>query len=185
MGARVIVVLLALLVCCFAVESDRDLYHNFLVKYKKSYYQVGNREEYDRRFEIFKSNLRVIEKENAKNSGFNLGITPFADLTNEEFRSTRMNQKGKVVSSTIPKIGGVDYQALPASFNWINHNVVGPVVNLGDCGSSYVYTVVESISSIYAISQNATYTPVGLDQVPSCLQNGCDGGDSSDVLNYV
>jgi hypothetical protein len=53
-----------------------------------------------------------------------VGITKFADITNEEFRALK---KGKSVNPTLPRMD-IDDVALPATFNWVNHGVVGPVV---------------------------------------------------------
>ncbi|CAA6672569.1 unnamed protein product [Spirodela intermedia] len=85
--------LLALLaICIAAVPAERSeeeiklLYEGWLVRHGKSYNGLG---EKDRRFEIFKDNLRYIDEHNhAENQhSFQLGLNRFADLTNEEFRS--------------------------------------------------------------------------------------------------
>ncbi|KAK9677722.1 hypothetical protein RND81_11G162100 [Saponaria officinalis] len=61
------------------------IYESWLVKYNKQYNVIGEKE---RRFEIFKENLRFIEEHNNnKSMTYKLGINNFADLTNYEFWS--------------------------------------------------------------------------------------------------
>jgi len=51
----------------------------------KKPYEI-NSEEGLRRFTIFQSNLKKIDEINSKNLSYKLGITPFTDLTLEEYR---------------------------------------------------------------------------------------------------
>ncbi|KAL0793184.1 hypothetical protein Bca101_064561 [Brassica carinata] len=48
-----------------------------------------------KRFEIFKDNLRFIDEHNNKNLSYKLRLTPFTDLTNDEFRSIYLGAKPK------------------------------------------------------------------------------------------
>jgi hypothetical protein len=182
-AGQVVVLCLSLVVLCFGAQSDRDLYHDFLVNFQKPYFKIGDRQEYDLRFEIFKDNLRLIERENAKNNGLTLGITEFADLTNEEFRA-RNKPTFVQAQSAFPKVVGGDF-ALPTTFNWSDKGVVGPVLNEGQCGSPYILTIVESISSIYAVNQSTKYALLSYQQVQKCTENGCNGGDAESILRYV
>ena len=47
----------------------------------------GDSAEKERRFQIFKANVELIESFNAGNSKYKLGVNQFADLTNEEFKA--------------------------------------------------------------------------------------------------
>jgi len=66
-----------------------SLYEKWLIKHGKLY----NALEKEKRFQIFKDNLRYMDPENRS---YNLELNQFADLTNEEFRaSVLMFQKIK------------------------------------------------------------------------------------------
>ena len=62
----------------------RAMYEAWLVEHGKNYNGLGEKEK---RFEIFKDNLRSIDEHNAQNLSWKKGLNQFADLTNEEFRS--------------------------------------------------------------------------------------------------
>lgn len=83
-------------------RSDEDamsLYESWLVKHGKAYKAIGEKE---RRFEIFKDNLRFIEGHNSEDRTYKLGLNRFADLTNEEYRSMfvggRMDRKTRLMN---------------------------------------------------------------------------------------
>jgi len=74
---------------------------------------------------------------------------------------------------------------LPASFTWQSKGVVGPVQDQGQCGSTLVFSIVDSISSAYAISTSSPYVPLSTLQVVNCSSEGCDGGDDEAVWQYI
>jgi len=53
--------------------------------FKRTYGKTYTVEEEVSRFDIFMANLAFIERENAKGLAYNLGIGPFADMTEAEF----------------------------------------------------------------------------------------------------
>lgn len=112
------------------------VYEAWLVKHGKSYNALGERE---RRFEIFKDNLRFIEEHNAVNRTYKVGLNRFADLTNEEYRSrylgrrdeTRRGLRASRVSDRYSFRAGED---LPESVDWREKGAVVPVKDQGNCG---------------------------------------------------
>jgi len=113
------------------------LYETWLVKHGKVYNALGEKE---RRFEIFKDNLRYIENHNiVENQSFKLGLTKFADLTNEEYRSkflgTRPRKsKGLLSASKSDRYAVHDNEELPESVDWRVKGAVNPVKDQGQCG---------------------------------------------------
>lgn len=92
-------------------------------------------EEKDQRFEIFKDNLRFIDEHNNKNLSYKLGLTRFADLTNEEYRSIYLGAKPKkrVLKASDryqPRVG----DAIPDSVDWRKEGAVAAVKDQGSCG---------------------------------------------------
>ncbi|KAK9942028.1 hypothetical protein M0R45_007718 [Rubus argutus] len=68
-------------------RSDAEvkaIYESWLVRHGKPYNALGEKE---RRFEVFKDNLRFIDEHNKVSRTYKVGLNRFADLTNEEYRS--------------------------------------------------------------------------------------------------
>ncbi|OAY77420.1 Cysteine proteinase RD21a [Ananas comosus] len=75
-------------------EEMRHLYEDWLSRHGKAYNALG---EKDRRFEIFKDNVRFVDAHNNGDdaSTFRLGLNRFADLTNEEFGRSTSEEGGE------------------------------------------------------------------------------------------
>lgn len=109
----------------------RAMYEAWLVKHGKAYNGLGEKEK---RFEIFKDNLRFIDEHNAQDLSFKLGLNRFADLTNEEYRAkylgTKVSGKKKVSQRYAPRLG----EELPDSVDWRKKGAVLAVKDQGSCG---------------------------------------------------
>jgi len=135
-----------------------SIYEAWLVKHGKAQSQ-NSLVEKDRRFEIFKDNLRFVDEHNEKNLSYRLGLTRFADLTNDEYRSkylgAKMEKKGERRTS-------LRYEArvgdeLPESIDWRKKGAVAEVKDQGGCGKflldltiifSYSYRSISFFDSI-------------------------------------
>ncbi|PKI69701.1 hypothetical protein CRG98_009857 [Punica granatum] len=114
----------------------RAIYESWLARHGKAYNALGEKE---RRFEIFKDNLRFIDEHNAaENRTYSLWLNRFADLTNEEYRSMYLGAKrseerrlhGKRVTDRyVPKLG----DELPAAVDWRKEGAVADVKDQGSC----------------------------------------------------
>jgi hypothetical protein len=117
-------------------ETSR-LYEMWLVKHGKAYNALGEKE---RRFEIFKDNLKFVDQHNSVgNPSYKLGLNKFADLSNEEYRAaylgTRMDGKRRLLGG--PKSARYlfkDGDDLPESVDWREKGAVAPVKDQGQCG---------------------------------------------------
>lgn len=119
------------------------MYEEWLVKHRKSY-NNNNGVDHDKRFEIFKDNLRFIEEHNAKNgTSYKLGLNRFADLTNEEYRgmylgsykddAKRRVMKAKNASPRYAFNKADDYK-LPKHVDWRLKGALNAIKNQGSCG---------------------------------------------------
>jgi KDEL-tailed cysteine endopeptidase len=114
------------------------------VKYDKSYI---NDLEAAHRYNIFKSSLDFIEDFNSNpERTFTVGITRFADLTNEEYRK----QLSGVIRRANPSLtsSSVKNSALPVAVDWRQKHAVTSVKDQLQCGSSPFFAAVGSIGKL-------------------------------------
>lgn len=118
------------------------IYEAWLVKHGKKVSENSLTEK-DRRFEIFKDNLRFIDEHNSKNLSYRLGLTRFADLTNDEYRSkylgAKMMKKEKRTSQRYEARVG---DSLPESVDWRKKGAVAEVKDQGSCGKIFVFVFI-------------------------------------------
>lgn len=119
------------------------LYESWLAKHGKAYNAIGEKEK---RFEIFKDNLKFIDEHNSADRQYKLGLNRFADLTNEEYRSMfvggRIDRKTRLMSRRASdryafKAG----EELPESVDWRKKGAVAPVKDQGQCGMAFLFTL--------------------------------------------
>ena len=113
--------------------ADRILFDAFISEhaaYRREYHVTATGvTEYDRRFAIFRANLKFFDEYNEKESaatGITQGITPFADLTQEEwatrFHGMRTEEDGdakmqRLNSLTVPFVSDPQFVA-PVTVDW-------------------------------------------------------------------
>lgn len=119
----------------------RDIYDQWLAKHSVAHNGLG---EKDRRFEIFKENLRFIDEHNALNRSYRLGLNRFADLTNQEYRATflgtRTDAKRRVMKSkNASRRYAFSGEDLPESVDWRHRGAVNPVKDQGSCGGFFFF----------------------------------------------
>jgi len=176
----------------------RSMFTTFMTKHNKKY----ESEEFFKRFDIFKSNVEVINRINSEGRSFTVGINQFADLTNDEYKqllSYKPIRQDYIRSKNIPKFlrnfnasMNVD---LPTEVDWrdatknpANMVAVNPVKDQGQCGSCWAFSSTASIEVYHAI---ATKQLVSLSeqQMVSCAGSygnwGCFGGDMDAAFRYV
>lgn len=77
----------------FLATNDTAIYDSF-VHWKNRHNRIYSDDENTKRFAIYKSNYLFVNEHNKKfesgESTFSVGLNHFADLTNEEFRATRL-----------------------------------------------------------------------------------------------
>nr|KJB14608.1 hypothetical protein B456_002G133800 [Gossypium raimondii] len=89
------------------------MYEEWLVKHGKTYNGLGEKE---RRFQIFKDNLRFIDEHNADESqSFKVGLNRFADLTNEEYRAIYLGIKKANRKKNAKVVSINDYEDVPVN----------------------------------------------------------------------
>ncbi|KAL0314910.1 UNVERIFIED_CONTAM: Cysteine proteinase RD21A [Sesamum angustifolium] len=170
-------------------EEVMSMYESWMVKHGKSYNALGEKEK---RFEIFKDNLRYIEEQNAMlNRTYKLGLNRFADLSNEEYRRTYMGTRtdakrrfSKVKSDRYePKVG----DSLPDSIDWREKGAVAPIKDQGGCGSCWAFS---TIASVEGINQIVTGNLISLSEqelvdCDTSYDEGCNGGLMDYAFQFI
>jgi len=123
-------------------------FREFEAKFGKNY-AVSEREA---RLAIFQNNLQKIDDLNKieQGSATYSHLTPFADLSEEEF-SVRRGYKGSSqrVRSNVPTLGTSD---LPSDFDWRPQGAVNSVKDQGQCGSCWAFATVANIEGAGFVS---------------------------------
>ncbi|KAF7101269.1 hypothetical protein CFC21_102647 [Triticum aestivum] len=150
----------------------RAMYDHWLARHGRSYNALG---EYDRRFQAFWDNLRLVDAHNADADahGFRLGMNRFADLTNDEFRARYLHDGA---------------EALPESVDWREKGAVAPVKNQGQCGSCWAFSAVGAVEGINKIVTGDLVT-LSEQELVECARNGqnsgCNGGMMEDAFDFI
>lgn len=123
-------------------EEVMSMFEEWLVKHDKVYNALGEKEK---RFQIFKHNLRIIDERNSLNRTYKLGLNVFADLTNAEYRAMylrtldegpRLGLDTPPRNHYVPRVG----DNIPESVDWRKEGAVTPAKMQGyTCGKYLEY----------------------------------------------
>ncbi|CAG9861116.1 unnamed protein product [Phyllotreta striolata] len=182
----IITLLLANILCAYAL-TDKEEWINFKSKNGKVY---KNPAEEMKRFSIFQSNLRRIEAHNAQQeqglSSYRMGVTVFADLTPEEFKSMmKLSKVGEPEHEE--RNPTVKFQGeLPEEVDWRKKGAVTGVKNQLACGSCWSFS---TTGTVEAANYKKTGKLVSLSEqnLVDCDKNdhGCGGGFMISALEYI
>ncbi|GMP31405.1 hypothetical protein CsSME_00005632 [Camellia sinensis var. sinensis] len=172
-------------------DEVMGLYEEWLAKHGKAYNSLG---EKDKRFEIFKDNLKFVDEHNSENRTYKVGMNRFADLTNEEYRSrylgTRTDAKRRFVKS---KVGlSRRYvvrgdEELPESVDWRTKGAVAPIKDQGDCGSCWAFSTVAAVEGLNKI-KTGELIELSEQELVDCdraYDAGCHGGLMDYAFQFI
>ena len=174
-------------VCALLNETGTNhwtVFQNFIHRFDKSY---SNLVELEHRFDIFRENLQYIREQNEMGNSYELGVTPFADMTNEEF--VRFNgMKGGPFSGPCSKFSSSSSSDVPMTFDWRDHNAVTAVKDQGQCGSCWSFSATGAMEGAWAIATNELVS-LSEQQLVDCSKSygnhGCYGGLMDDAFEYA
>lgn len=165
-------------------EQDELHFKSWMAQQNKVY---TNGEYYDR-LKTFTENKRRIDKHNAGNHSFTMGLNQFSDMTFGEFRkfflwSEPQNcsaTQGNFLSSNGPHVDSIDWRK--------KGNYVTDVKNQGGCGSCWTFSTTGCLESVTAIA-TGKLVPLSEQQLVDCAQDfnnhGCNGGLPSQAFEYI
>ncbi|KAJ6735577.1 CYSTEINE PROTEASE FAMILY C1-RELATED [Salix viminalis] len=166
------------------------IYKWWLAKHGKADNGLGEKAE---RLEVFKNNLRFIDEHNSQNHTYKVGLTKFADLTNEEYRAmflgTRSDAKRRLMKSKNPseRYAYKDGEKLPESVDWRAEGAVNPIKDQGSCGSCWAFS---TVAAVEGINQIATGELISLSEqeLVDCDRTynaGCNGGLMDYAFQFI
>ncbi|KAI3939546.1 hypothetical protein MKX01_038501 [Papaver californicum] len=161
------------------MNQMNNRYTQWLARHNSLY----NTKKWLSRFEIYQSNIKLINYINSQNLSYKLVDNKFADMTNEEFRAKYLSLKA---FPGIKIVDDVDFvklnttRELPKYVDWRKKGAVTRVKDQGDC-------VVEGINKI----KTGKLVSLSEQQVIDCNdgdadgKEGCDGGLISVAYKYI
>jgi len=167
--------------------SDEDYWKQWL-QFKEDHGKVyATKAHHDLRFNIFMDNIDKINRHNALGLSWELGVTPFADLTAKEFKQQTacMFDMEKKDENDAPLLSEKN---LADSVDWVAQGKVTPVKNQQQCGSCWAFSTTGSVESRYAIARgqlNSLSEQELVDCSKSDGNNGCNGGLMDYGFEYV
>jgi C1A family cysteine protease len=171
------------------ISAERSVVFKKFVEFTQKYNKVyGSMEEFKAKFEIFKSNLIDIVASDDFNGAHTMGITKFADMTREEFRTTYLTLKPELNAGWCRSTKDLVFtQELAAeSLDWRTLGAVSAVKDQGQCGSCWAFSAIGYVES-QALLQKKTGT-FSEQQLVDCDQNGdagCNGGLMQTAFQYI
>jgi C1A family cysteine protease len=167
-----------------SVESGSEVemaFHRFLGQYGQN---IGTKEEYAMRFQIFSQNYHKIMHHNmmqAETKGYTMAMNKFGAMTDAEYKRM-LGFKG---ASRTGKAANLSTASLPASVDWRGKAVSG-VKNQGQCGSCWAFSTVGAMEGAYALKHGKIQT-FSEQQLVDCSKqnNGCNGGLMDYAFQYL
>ncbi|KAJ8943322.1 hypothetical protein NQ318_004763 [Aromia moschata] len=144
--------------------------------------------EEQRRFAIFRENLRTIQEHNELYEqgivSYRLGINKFADQTRDEFAS-RLTYR-VIYSSDINKTEFSNSVEVPDSVDWRTEGAVTYVKDQGGCTASWAFSAAGALEGQYSL-MNGRSISLSAQQLIDCdtENDGCSGGNPMPSYNYV
>ena len=164
---------------------------NFFITYNKFYDSFPILLD---KLETFHNNIDYINYHNKfSNASYTLGITPFTDLTNIEYKqyiglSGRSDTSYKLGAKNMCTKQEKESGSYPVAVDWRTKNAVTPVKDQGQCGSCWSFSTSGAVEGIYAI-KSGSLVSLSEQQMVDCSysygNHGCNGGLMEDAFTYV
>ncbi|KAF2554526.1 hypothetical protein F2Q68_00017218 [Brassica cretica] len=167
--------------------EEVKMFERWLVENHKNYNGLG---EKDKRFEIFMDNVKFVQEHNSvPNQSYELGLTRFSDLTNEEFRAIYLRSK---MERTRDSVKSERYlhnvgDTLPDEIDWRAKGAVVPVKDQGSCGSCWAFSAIGAVEGINQIKTGelVSLSEQELVDCDTSYNNGCGGGLMDYAFQFI
>ena len=166
---------------------SKELFKHYHRLHDKEY--SINSQEALNRYRTFKLNLKWCREENQKLGKTTYGITPFTDMTQEEFAKTmtvepqvfqrgldEMKERAGSFLGSSPILNfEEDIPNLKSTVDWTGE--IDPPRDQGKCGSCWAFAAIATLEASYK-AKSGTYTRFSEQYLINCdtYDNGCNGG---------
>ncbi|XP_020821255.1 pro-cathepsin H isoform X1 [Phascolarctos cinereus] len=163
--------------------EEKFLFKSWMKQHNKKYMS-----EYHHRLHNFLENKRIIDKHNAGNHSYKMGLNQFSDMSFDEFKKNYLMRTPQNCSATkgshVRRVG-----PYPKFMDWRKKgNYVSPVKNQGGCGSCWTFSTTGGLESAVAIATGKLFS-LAEQQLVDCAQDfnnhGCNGGLPSQAFEYI
>jgi len=133
---------------------------------------------------------KIIEHNSQADKNYTRGISPYSDLSNEQFKRHFKIGAPQDCSATNKKksVKKIELEELPKFWDWRDHNGVSPVKTQGSCGSCWTFSTVGALEA-HSLIKYGSFVPLSEQQLVDCAQafnnHGCDGGLPSQAFEYI
>jgi len=139
------------------VDINETAVYDSWVHWKNRHNRLYNDAEEKQRFSIYRENYKFVMTHNQLyengESTFSVALNDFADLTNEEFRASRLGMLPRKEQHQ----GSFWVSELPTSVDW-RGKAVSDVKNQGSCGSCWAFSTTGSLEGLHAIQNGNVET---------------------------
>jgi cathepsin L len=161
-------------------------YQREFSRFVKTYNKKYLTDDFFNRYEIFKSNLDLIELHNSQaGQTSTMGVNQFADMTSAEFASKMNGYKPTRAGKVMPVESIAD---APAALDWRDKGAVTAVKDQGQCGSCWSFSTTGSVEGAWFIAKN-NLTSLSEQQLMDCSQKegnmSCEGGLMDDAFQFI
>ncbi|KAL4560089.1 hypothetical protein LXL04_032237 [Taraxacum kok-saghyz] len=164
-----------------------ESHEQWMARYGRVYKDAHEKEQ---RSNIFHENVQYIESSNnAMNKGYKLAVNEFADLTNEEFTTTRNRFKAHECSPS-PSTFAFRYEnvTVPTSMDWRKKGAVTPIKDQGQCGSCWAFSAVGAMEGVTQLKTGKLIS-LSEQELVDCdtsgVDQGCEGGLMDDAFDFI
>lgn len=176
-------------------------FDEYLTKYGRSY--GPNSDDYARRVDIFHTNLRSVQAQNAKrNRRWTAGLNHFADRTEEElehlhgWRPVHMDggeAGGSMFLETESEESSFEVAALNETIDWSRLSMASKVPDQGGCGSCWALATSSMLEGRFEVANEGGGRTFSAQQLVNCVPNprscggtgGCQGATVELAMSYI
>lgn len=146
-----------------------------------------NSEEAERKLKIYKESVKLIKESNEVNKSYTLGLSTFADMSDEEFNKLYdISNSLKINNDNSSKLIARDDEGMPDTIDY-SDSFPG-VRNQGGCGSCYAFAALGVAEYFMTKQLNIKHEYLSVQQLVDCgieFAYGCKGGNYPNIFAYM